>query len=192
MKSEIRFGARAGLVRRDGESKFLPIMDSINRLRHGCRCRLHESGLAGPMRRTPSICQPEPPFARTVSKRLHIAVTCRRITRQGRVDAGLHNPVQTLEISHRSGAKHHPPDHIPRRLRTSSIGTSSPGSASASSNFAAVSGSTISCSPSSVKNEIATATSFSGSASTRAWRRLRSDTRPSYTWAARLFVDSLA
>ena len=97
---------------------------------------------------------------------LHIAVACRGETYQGRIDPCLDHAIQTRQIAHRGRAENYAADHSPSWRRTSSRGTSSPGSIRARSSLAAVSASMISCSPSSARKEMATCTSVSGRAST--------------------------
>jgi hypothetical protein len=105
-------------------------------------------------------------FTGAVFKGLYIAVSGGSETHQRGIDPSLNDAIKTCQIAHGGRAENYAAYHSPSRRLTSSRGTSSPGSARARSNLAAVSASMISCSPSSARKEIATCTSLSERAST--------------------------
>ncbi len=124
------------------------------------------------------LADPQPKFTGAVSKGFHIAMSCGGVTNQGSINTCLDDSIKALEIADRSRTEDDAASHSPSWRRTSSRGTSPPGSARAKSNLAAVSASTISSSPSSARKENATSSSVSGRASTSWWRRLRSADMP--------------
>ena len=54
-------------------------------------------------------------FPGTVFEGLNIAVARRGITHKGRIDPGLHDSIQALEITQGGGTEDHAADHNPRR-----------------------------------------------------------------------------
>jgi len=76
----------------------------------------------------PPLADPQAQFTGTVFEGLHIAVARRGETHQGRIDPCLDDAIETRQIAHRGGAENYAADHSPSRRRTSSRGTSSPGS----------------------------------------------------------------
>src|SRR6266498_4691759 len=120
---------REGLPRARPSMRFTAVVDSedANKVR---RWKVEENS---PL----AYAQPKLPW--TPFESLHVAETGVRIPQQDCVNPRLNGAVKPCKIPYSGGTKNNAADHRASRRRTSSSGTSSPGSPRAMSSLAAVS-----------------------------------------------------
>ena len=140
---------------------------TISTLRPGCQYLGRGSNQAVRSRKRLAAGRPQPHFTRVVFEGLHVAVAGRCERDQGRVDPCRDDTIRTHEIAHcgRAGkttrgiAAQAGVELLPAGNRLQVRNVPNP--------LAVVSSSTISCSPSFARKEMATCISLSGRASTR-------------------------